>query len=160
MKTAFSVPSFAIGIALGGVLATAWFLGGTSLAAVPDTAPTTLTATSSSLVSTTGGALSVETQAAGTSTTIASLTVPPPGVWVAVREVTAGQLGNVLGAARVGGPRTDFVVPLLRATAPGTTYAVELYRDSGDNTFDLSTDSVYVDFNSGERVVAYFTTLP
>jgi hypothetical protein len=89
---------------------------------------------------------------------IASLTVPPPGVWVAVRELSAGELGNVLGAVRVGGPRSNVSIPLLRATEAGHQYAVELYRDDNNGVFDPAVNSVYVDFGTGARVVVYFKT--
>lgn len=104
------------------------------------------------------GAISVRNQAAGSSVTIESLTVPPPGVWIAVREVNAGALGNVLGAERVSGPHSNIVISLLRATEAGRSYAVQLYRDDGGNTFDLANDSVYVDFSTSAPVIALFTT--
>lgn len=104
------------------------------------------------------GAISVTDQPAGTSVFIESLTVPPPGVWVAIREVSRGALGNVLGALRVNGPHTNIEISLLRATEPGRSYAVELYRDDGGNTFDLANDSVYVDFATSVPVIAYFKT--
>jgi hypothetical protein len=87
-----------------------------------------------------------------------AVNVPAPGAWAAVEELQNGDLGNILGAARVVAPAANLTVPLLRATAPGNTYAVVLYRDNGDGTFDAKTDSVYVDFDSGERVVALFRT--
>ena len=104
------------------------------------------------------GAISIANQPAGSSVVIESVTVPPPGVWVAVREVNGNDLGNVLGAVRVNGPHSNISVPLLRATGPGLSYAVELYRDDGSETFDLANDSVYVDFATGAPVIAYFTT--
>jgi hypothetical protein len=79
-------------------------------------------------------------------------------VWVAVREVVGDELGNVLGAVRVSGPKSGVSVPLLRATEPGRSYAVQLYRDDGNGAFDVVVNSVYVDFDTGARVVAYFTT--
>jgi hypothetical protein len=157
MKREFSPLSFTGGIVLGVLLATAWYLGGLTPAPVSPTADTANASTTAEHADS-SGTVSVSDQSAGSSVSIASLTVPPPGVWVAVREVSAGALGNVLGAVRAGGPRMDFSVPLLRATEPGQTYAVELYRNNGDGVFDLSTDSVYVDFDTGSRVVAYFTT--
>ena len=90
--------------------------------------------------------------------TVESVTVPPPGVWVAVREMNGNELGNVLGAAWVNGPKSEVSVSLLRATKPGSSYAVQLYRDDGTGVFDSSINSVYVDFDTGTRVVAYFTT--
>ncbi len=84
--------------------------------------------------------------------------VPPPGVWVAVRETSGRDLGNVLGATRVVGPHSNIEVSLLRPTEPNRTYAVELYRDDNNGAFDPAVNSVYVDFDTGARVVAYFTT--
>ncbi len=106
------------------------------------------------------GAVSVANQPAGSSVTIESVTVPPPGVWIAVREVHGNDLGNVLGAVRVTGPQSNVSIPLLRATQSGSSYAVELYRDSGNDVFDLVSDSVYVDFTTGAPVIVYFTTTP
>ncbi len=88
-----------------------------------------------------------------------SVTVPPPGVWVTVQETHGDSLGNVLGATRVHGPLSNVVVSLLRNTEPNRTYAVVLYRSDGDGgLFNLKTDSVYVDFDSGKRVVVPFRT--
>ena len=157
----FSPVSFAGGIVIGALLASAWFLGGGSaftLVPAPFPAPSAGLATSTLPGTPSSGAVAVASQPAGSSVVVESVTVPPPGVWVAVRDVNGGDLGNVLGAALVGGPRTDVAVPLLRATEPGRRYAVELYRDDGNGAFDLSADSVYVDFDTGERVVAYFST--
>ncbi len=154
-----------MGIALGALLATAWFYGHAAQTVSPVSAEfpapgktATSTPLDTSLPTDTSGSLSVSEQVAGSSVAIESVTVPPPGVWVAVREVEKGQLGNVLGAVRAKGPRSNFTVPLLRNTKPGTTYAVELYRDNGDEFFNAASDSTYVDFTSDQAVVAYFTT--
>ena len=104
------------------------------------------------------GAVSVGNQPAGTEVFIESVTVPPPGVWVAVREMIGREPGNVLGAARVQGPQGPFIVSLLRATEPARVYAVELYRNDNDGEYDPALNSVYVDFDTGKRVVAHFTT--
>lgn len=154
--------SFLTGLVLGVLATAAWFLlQGTIISALPATPPV---ATSSSPVAEpadTSGALTVSSQAAGMSVLVDAVTVPPPGVWVAVRDVNPdGSLGNVLGAARAHGPVSGFEVPLLRSTEPGTRYAVMLYRENGDGVFDPQNDSVYVDFDSGVRVVQYFTTNP
>lgn len=139
----------------------------TSTTTVLETKPTVATSTikNTGLVtgnvvrSDTSGAVSVEAQPAGDSVIVESVTVPPPGVWVAVQETQGDKLGNVLGATRVHGPLSNVVVSLLRNTKPNRTYAVVLYRDGGDGgVFDLSTDSVYVDFDSGKRVVVPFRT--
>ena len=104
------------------------------------------------------GSASVSDQNSGDTVTVKSVTVPPPGVWVAVREVKGNELGNVLGAVRVNGPRSSFEVPLLRATEPSRSYAIELYRDDGEGTFDINVNSVYVDFDTGAPVILYFST--
>ena len=80
------------------------------------------------------------------------------GGWGGGRETIGSDLGNVLGAARVGGPRTGISVTLLRATEPNRSYAVELYRDDNEGVFDAATNSVYIDFDTSAPVVAYFKT--
>lgn len=174
MIRSFSTWSFTAGLTLGILITGAYFLGNrasslsipasslspesstTPLLPADETNTTSIPLTSSAQES---GALSVVNQSAGDSVAVESVTVPPPGVWVAVREIGGdGTLGNVLGAARVAGPRTNVTVPLLRATEPDRTYAIELYRDDNNGTFDPEKNSVYVDFNTGARVVVYFKT--
>lgn len=151
----FSTTSFVLGVGVGFLFASAWFFG--SDHTYSSSSPSSLaTSTLPTLVQ--SGALSVTNQPAGTSVTVESVTVAPPGVWIAVREMNGNNLGNVLGAIRVGGPRSSVSVPLLRATEPGRSYAVELYRNDNTDPFNLTTDSVYVDFDTGEGVVTYFTT--
>lgn len=156
MMQHFSTSSFVAGIMLGVLLAGAWFLDGTiGLISAPSSSFLATTTTSSLLES---GAVSVANQPAGESVIVASVTVPSSGVWVAVREVNDNTLGNVLGAARVASPHDTMTISLLRATEPNRSYAVELYRDDNNSAFDPSVNSVYVDFDTGTRVVAYFTT--
>lgn len=156
MKKAFSMNSFVVGFMLGSVVIAAWFIGidtpvSLLLPRTEISAPTQKTVPES-------GAISVVNQGAGTEVTVESVTVPPPGVWIAVREVFGEDLGNVLGAVRVTGPESNLTIPLLRSTVPDLTYAVQLYRDNGDDTFDVSSDSVYVDFGTGAPVIERFTT--
>ncbi len=160
MSWTFSPVSFVAGVIAGALFGYSALQGGNTLDTLWPAAESPAASTDqASASSTTSGAVSVVAQPAGAAVTIESVTVPPPGVWIAVRDVgQGGELGNVLGAARVGGPQANVIVPLLRSTLPGTQYAVELYRDNGDGAFDLSTDSVYVDYDTGDRVVAYFTT--
>ena len=161
MTKSFSLGSFVGGFMLGVLLMAAWFLGGdlssAPLSAYSITSPGSA-ATVGKATAPASGAVSIAAQSAGSDVIVEFVTVPPPGVWVAVREVNGSDLGNVLGAVRVTGPRSNVAVPLLRATEPSSSYAVELYRDDGNDVFDLSTDSVYVDFTTGEPVIAYFTT--
>lgn len=158
----FSLGSFASGLVLGLLVASAWFLGGNGQPMTFTPTPSSgaaLAGSTATSTSTTGStAISVSDQSAGNTVTVESVTVPPPGVWVAVRDVNGSTLGNVLGAELVGGPRSNVEVSLLRATVPGRQYAIELYRDDGNGTFDVNSDSVYVDFNTGEPVIAYFNT--
>jgi len=155
MIKSFSLSSFVVGFMLGALLVGAWLLDNDlSLPFLPSTGSLT-TKNSLPLES---GAISVSNQSAGSSVVVESVTVPPPGVWIAVREVNGNELGNVLGAVRVSGPQSNVSIPLLRATEPGLAYAVQLYRDDGSDTFDLATDSVYVDFSTGTPVVARFMT--
>jgi len=154
----FSIVSFTAGLVLGGAFTPLWFVGDRFMPLLnpPEstlTAPTVTTLTSES------GAIAVSDQAAGGTVKIDSVTVPPPGVWVAVRETGDGNdLGNVLGALRVRGPLSNLSIDLLRPTEAGRVYAVELYRADTDGNFDPASDSVYVDFDTGERVVALFKT--
>ena len=163
MMKSFSLSSFVGGFMLGVLLVAAWFLGGdlssSPLGSYAITLPSSATTTSKAATPE-SGAVSVAGQPAGSEVIVESVTVPPPGVWVAVREINGSELGNVLGAVRVTGPRSAVPIQLLRSTEPGSTYAVELYRDDGNDVFDLSTDSVYVDFATGAPVIAYFTTTP
>lgn len=155
----FSINSFVIGVMFGMALAYAWFFGGNFVPV--SEMPFYFSATSSEAVvqqNQESDVVSVVNQPAGDAVTIESVTVPPPGVWAAVREVNGTELGNVLGAVRVNGPRSAVTVPLLRATEPSRSYAIELYRDDGNDIFDLSILSVYVDFATGAPAIVYFTT--
>jgi hypothetical protein len=140
---------FLLGLAAG---ACAWYLAPSAAPAPAPLATTTPRVPESQ-------DLSVLDQAAGATTTVAWVNVPPPGVWVAIEDVNEdGSLGNVLGAQFVGGPRSDVAVSLLRATVPGESYAAVLYRDDGDGAFEPGADSVYVDFDTGEPAEAVFRT--
>ncbi len=148
--------SFVAGVIFGALLAGAWFSSDTFSLVFPLSSSPSATTTAASIPQ--SGAISVADQPSGESTIVESVTVPPPGVWVAVREADGDGLGNILGAARVSGPRSNVVVPLLRATEPARLYAVELYRDDNNGKFDPALNSVYVDFDTGARAVAFFTT--
>lgn len=150
--------SFIAGVMLGAVVVGAWFFAGDARLLSLTSSSLFATSTSSSLPE--SGAVSVSDQPAGPDVVVESVTVPPPGVWVAVREVNGVDLGNVLGASRVVGPHGNVSITLLRPTEPKRSYAVQLYRDDNNGSFDPSVNSVYVDFDTGARVVAYFATTP
>lgn len=157
MTQAFSTVSFLAGIAIGIVVTSAWFSSNDTFNLFTPEPPKEAT-TTTQMVTIPSGAVSVADQSSGDTVIVESVTVPPPGVWVAVREVNGTDMGNVLGAAHVSGPRSNVHVPLLRATEPNKQYAVELYRDDASTTFDVTRNSVYVDFDTGNRAVSYFTT--
>lgn len=153
----FSLNSFVAGVMLGIIGTAVWFTSWDALTLSALQPP--MAASASGTEQAPGSDTVVVTaQAAGLSVVVASVTVPPPGVWVAVRETNGTELENVLGAARVTGPGSNIPVPLMRATEPGAAYAIEFYRDNGDDAFDLATDSVYVDFTTSAPVIAYFNT--
>lgn len=161
MSKTFSVLSFVAGIMFGTLLAGAWFAGLESSSLFSRLSPDT-----SQLKPNTredrvpeSGAISVADQLSGETVVVESVTVPPPGVWIAVREMNGAEFGNVLGAVRTNGPRTNLSIPLLRATEAGRDYAIQLYRDDGTGDFNPIVNSVYVDFDTGSRVVAYFKTI-
>jgi hypothetical protein len=154
----FSTGSFVIGVMFGALLVGAWFLSGTPSIMLVPSQSSSFVATSTESMTQKSGVLSVSDQPPGDTVVIESVTVPPPGVWIAVREANGNNLGNVLGAERVGGPRSNVSISLLRSTESNHSYAAELYRDDNNSAFDPSVNSVYVDFNTGAPVVAYFST--
>lgn len=156
MTQRFSFLSFVSGVMLGVLLAGAWFFSG-DIESVPFSASSSLSMTGEQKAPE-SGAVSVANQTSGESVAIESVTVPPPGVWVAVRETNGTDLGNVLGAERVVGPRGNIIVSLLRPTEPDRSYAIQLYRDDNNGAFDPAVNSVYVDFDTGARVVTFFST--
>jgi hypothetical protein len=140
--------TFIGGLILGGLIVALWFFS----SSVPRSTTGALIPPDES------GRVSVLNQEAGESVLVESVTVPPPGVWVTVHEVQGNGLGNILGAARARAPASGFVIPLLRATVQTGSYAIVLYRDDGDDAFELDRDSLYVDFDTGVPVIAPFTT--
>jgi hypothetical protein len=156
MTPRFSATSFIIGTMVGVVLAGAWFFSDNAALSFGPSFPLSSTSTASSTQE--SDAISITSQKAGTIVIVESVTVPPPGVWVTVREVQGSTLGNVLGATHIGGPVSQASITLLRATEPNRPYAVELYRDDNEGNFDPAKNSVYIDFDTGAAVIARFTT--
>lgn len=101
--------------------------------------------------------IKVSSQPSGASVSVAS--VNAVGAWAAVHELRGTTLGNVLGAARVLS-ESALSISLLRNTEPDKNYAIVQYRDDGDGEFTLGNDSVFVDYDTGERVVGPFSTTP
>ena len=156
MKATFSPLSFIAGAVIGGLLVVGWYSGGISQSSLTaSTSPETSTTTSSSSEST---LLTVSDQAAGKSVLVDSIIAPVQGVWIAVRDINGDELGKVLGAARVSGTRSNVTVQLLRATEAGKEYAVELYRDDSNGTFEAGLNSVYIDFDTSAPAIVHFKT--
>ncbi len=151
--------SFVLGFIFGAIIIGVWSISG-DLSIGSATTSTSKVATSTPKKAYyESGAVSVINQPAGSDVVVESVTVPPPGVWVAVREISGNTLGNVLGAEYVHGPRSNVSITLLRATEPNRQYTIELYRDNGDGVFNLSSDSVYIDFTTGASVIEHFRTI-
>lgn len=99
----------------------------------------------------------VGNQKAGSTVSVDMVDVAAPGVWVVIAEMRDGEVWRALGAARVKGPASDLTVKLLRPTEAGKQYSAILYRDDGDEKFELHGDSAFIEFNSGSRVEDSFT---
>ncbi len=102
----------------------------------------------------TGEAVSVGDQPAGSFVVAASATLTQMG-WLAVRD----QDGRVLGAARLEpGTHEAVQIPLLRNTTTGDKYQVLIYIDDGDKEFDLHKDTLVTNAD-GSVAGAAFTAL-
>jgi hypothetical protein len=157
-RKAILYPVFAVGFAAGLAFGHLWLAG--LIEKWSAVAPSSLAAaTASGSVATSSSLVMVKDQAAGDSVYVDQVTATTP-VWVAVREMGAAGLGNVLGALRVSGSHDAVSVPLLRITVAGARYAVELYRDDAGNEFDPAKNSVYVDGATGAPAISYFATTP
>jgi hypothetical protein len=153
MFSGFSSSSFVLGAICGVFLATFWFSAG-----IPIPFSTNIHEegrTENVLVASEN--ISVSDQSAGDTVIVDSISTSS-GVWVAVREMNGREFGNVLGAVHVATPQELIIVPLLRATESGRSYAVELYRNDNNGEYAFGVNSVYIDFETGERVVGFFTT--
>jgi len=150
----FPILIFSVGVFIGVLIVGAWILQGAIVVL-----PSNTGISPEYIVGSKSDTVAVSNQPAGESVLVDTVTVPPPGVWVAVREITLeGELGNVLGAARVRTPSSNVVVPLLRETLPDQSYAIVLYRADNEDAFEITKNSLYVDFDTGERVVVPFKT--
>lgn len=83
--------------------------------------------------------VSVDDQRAGSLVFIKRAEVSKP-TWIAIREITNGSIGNILGAGMVTSDTDDVPVTLLRKTKPDGQYAVFLYQDNNDGWFDFKKD--------------------
>ena len=150
----FPIFIFSAGVLIGVLIVGAWILQGAIVVSHVNK-----DASLYQVVGSKSDTVAVSNQPAGENVLVDTVTVPPPGVWVAVREITLeGEFGNVLGAARVRTPSSNVAVPLLRETLPDKSYAIVLYRADNEDAFEVTQNSLYVDFDTGERVVVPFKT--
>ena len=79
------------------------------------------------------GAVSVETQPAGQTVSLASAEFPTAEGWVAVRDYDGENVGGILGAARYS--QSQGLIPqtveLVRGTEAGAEYAVVFFTEDG-----------------------------
>lgn len=108
-----------------------------------ETKASTPTTTPSPVVTNGEGSVKVSDQSAGTVVRIDSADFPTSNGWIGVRDYSNGQLTGLLGVARWSDIEglSPTMVPLLRATVAGNTYAVVFYSDNGDREFNLANDA-------------------
>lgn len=80
-------------------------------------------------------------------------------VWIAVQEDNNGELGNILGAARLQeGNHEGVWVDLLRNTEASNTYYITAYDDNGDEVFSSEGDTL-LPGPEGNGVIASFSAV-
>ncbi len=100
------------------------------------------------------GKVEVSGQKAGTSVSLPSATYPIAEGWIGVRDYENGRLGSILGVARFSESQglVPSTITLQRATAAGKEYAVVVFSDNGDRSFnlagDVQIDSVFATFKA------------
>lgn len=99
------------------------------------------------------GEIRVNDQPAGSSVNLDGAVYPINEGWVGVREYTNEDLGFLLGAVRFSESNNQVPteIALLRPTTAGRDYAIVVYTEDGDSSFNLATD-VQID-----RVFGTFT---
>lgn len=108
-------------------------------AVTPSTVPVTAVKTTVIPASSaTSAELSVADQTAGSVTLVSVKNVTEP-VWIAIRDVKDGKLGNILGAHK-SFTAEDAEINLLRPTVAGGTYKAVIYKDVGDASFNYKED--------------------
>jgi hypothetical protein len=88
------------------------------------------------------GSVNVANQNASNRVTLSGVIFPISEGWIGVREYNTGQLGHLLGVVRFS--EEQGIVPseiyLQRSTTAGREYAVVIYTDNGDRSFNLAED--------------------
>lgn len=88
------------------------------------------------------GKVEVGDTTAGTKVALTSVTFPVAEGWVGVRDYADERLGGLLGVVRFS--KEQGLIPgevyLQRATKAGSNYAIVMYTENGDRTFNLAND--------------------
>jgi hypothetical protein len=99
------------------------------------------------------GSVTVGSVSAGNSVPLGDVTYPIEEGWIGVRTYQGERLGYILGVVRFS--KRDGLVPseivLQTPTRSGSPYAIVMYTESGDRTFNLATDTQV------DKVFATFT---
>jgi hypothetical protein len=100
------------------------------------------------------GAVEVNNQSAGMSVSLERATYPIEEGWIGVRDYNNGQLSFIKGVVRVSAAAglvpQDIVLQV--PTQPGQEYAVVMFSEDGDNTFnpagDVQIDQIFATFTA------------
>lgn len=155
-----TIVAFVVGLLIGGMLV--WAFSG-STAETPtveednhphemsdeathddevDNVSTTVEETDEPTLAVGDGAVVVKDQPASASIALESATYPVSEGWIGVREFNDEQLGYILGVVRFS--ESQGLVPneivLQRSTVPGRDYAVVIFTENGDFSFNLASD--------------------
>jgi hypothetical protein len=100
-------------------------------------------------------AVTVSDQKAGNTVVLSNINLPV-GEWVAVRDNFVGKPEYILGAAYfAAGSQNNIELHISRATVPGTSYQIVLFKDSANHSFNYTSDNLVN--GNGNPVVAVFT---
>jgi hypothetical protein len=100
------------------------------------------------------GAVEVQDQAAGMSVTLDRATYPIEEGWIGVRDYNNGQLSFIKGVVRFSAAAglVPQEIVLQVPTQPGREYAVVMFSEDGNNTFnpagDVQIDEVFATFTA------------
>jgi hypothetical protein len=156
-----TVVAFIFGLIIGGLLVWAFIGDGDHQDNQVDDTKTNETATTSSeSTSTTNettttpttetvnnvvvgdGKVTVGATTPGNSVALSAVTYPIEEGWIGVREYTDGKLGYINGVIRFSkaGNISPNAIPLVTPTRSGREYAVVMFTEGGDKSFNSATD--------------------
>lgn len=152
-----TVVSFIFGLLIGGLLVWA-FVGGNAAEPKDDmnkedaaesatsTEETAATSTPEEVTMATlpvgEGKVTVADKKAGREVKLGEVTYPIEEGWIGVREYNDGKLGYINGVIRFSkaGNMVPTTIPLVTPTVAGREYAVMMYTNGGDKSFNSATD--------------------